>query len=552
MTKSAVTDWSTTASSNTDVGGIGIEGSNTISNLDNAMREIMSQLADVNAGTSPLADTFCVADPADLTKKVRIDAGGVTAGQTRVLTMLDANLTLGTMAGQSAGAVAITGGAFNGTVGATTPGTGAFTTLIAQGTTLTGNMLISKASPTITFTSTGTGSDSSISENGAGLTYAADSGNEVASSFHIWTVDGTQSAALNASALTLGTNVALAFAGTGAATTRTNLGLVIGTNVQAYDADLDAWAGKTAPTGTVVGTSDTQTLTAKTLTSPIIGTSPTAAGATWTNLGSVTTVDINGGTVDGVAIGASSASTGAFTTLTTSSTIVASGTVTGTRHISTGTGNAANPAYVLTTAGALAGLYTSAADTINFAINSASVGTVTSTGLNAMAIGATSASTGAFTTLTTTSTIVASGTTTATRFITTGVGNATNPAVAVATAGALAGLYSSASNTLNFAINTASVGTVTSTGLNAMAIGASTASTGAFTTLAASTSINLPVYTVAGLPAAGTMGRKAYASNLRVFNGAGTQEGAGLGTGGEVTDNGTAWKITGTNVTAVA
>jgi len=57
---------------------------------------------------------------------------------------------------------------------------------------------------------------------------------------------------------------------TNAATARTNLGLAIGTNVQAYDADLTSWASKTAPSGDAVGTTDTQTLTNKTLTNPTV------------------------------------------------------------------------------------------------------------------------------------------------------------------------------------------------------------------------------------------------------------------------------------------
>jgi hypothetical protein len=115
------------------------------------------------------------------------------------------------------------------------------------------------------------------------------------------------------------------------ATARTNLGVAIGTNVQAWDADLDTWATKTAPSGTVVGTSDSQTLTNKTLTSPVV----------------------TGGSINNTPIGATTTNTGAFTTLGAS----------GVATFSAGTVSA--PA-ITTTGDTNTGIYFPSADTIAF------------------------------------------------------------------------------------------------------------------------------------------------------------------------------------------
>lgn len=70
----------------------------------------------------------------------------------------------------------------------------------------------------------------------------------------------------------------------------------IGVSVQAYDADLTAWAGKTAPTGDAVGTTDTQTLTNKTIEAGTFTNGYTEESVT-ANTGTAYTIDLANGTV---------------------------------------------------------------------------------------------------------------------------------------------------------------------------------------------------------------------------------------------------------------
>ena len=94
MSKDKFTDYSVTASSNTDVGGININTNCDFGNVDDALRELMSHLAETNAGTYPVADTWTFADPADLTKKFRFDGGSITTGTSRVITVPDRTGTM--------------------------------------------------------------------------------------------------------------------------------------------------------------------------------------------------------------------------------------------------------------------------------------------------------------------------------------------------------------------------------------------------------------------------------------------------------------------------
>lgn len=119
------------------------------------------------------------------------------------------------------------------------------------------------------------------------------------------------------------------------ATARTSLGLAIGTNVQAWDADLDTIAGL-----------------AKTDSNFIVGNGTAwvvesgATARTSLGLGSIATqaasaVAITGGTINGTTIGATTAAAGTFTSLTASGaasvgSLSSSGAVSGTSLTSTG------------------------------------------------------------------------------------------------------------------------------------------------------------------------------------------------------------------------
>jgi hypothetical protein len=64
------------------------------SDVNNALRMVMQHLAQMNSGASAIKDTFTLSDPTDDTKQVRFDAVNVTTGNTRVLTVPDADATI--------------------------------------------------------------------------------------------------------------------------------------------------------------------------------------------------------------------------------------------------------------------------------------------------------------------------------------------------------------------------------------------------------------------------------------------------------------------------
>jgi len=76
MPKNKVSEWSSTAASNTDIGGIDIAEGCAPSGINNAIRELMAQVKDQQAGTD--ADNFTVGGNLSVTGTSTL-TGAVTA-----------------------------------------------------------------------------------------------------------------------------------------------------------------------------------------------------------------------------------------------------------------------------------------------------------------------------------------------------------------------------------------------------------------------------------------------------------------------------------------
>jgi len=134
----------------------------------------------------------------------------------------------------------------------------------------------------------------SVDNDGNALLTGALYWNTATSNLFVWTGSTWTSAAFTAGGFLVNSNNLSDVSS--ASTARTNLGLAIGTNVQAWDADLDTWATKTAPSGTVVGTTDTQTLTNKTIEAGTFTNGYTEETVT-ANTSTAYTVDLANGSV---------------------------------------------------------------------------------------------------------------------------------------------------------------------------------------------------------------------------------------------------------------
>ena len=123
MAKTKISQFDATAANNTDLNSISIAEGTAPSNINNAIRELMSQLADLNLGNEVLSTLKIDNLHLDGNTIVTLDTNG------------DLNLTPNGTGAVTIAKVDINGGAIDGTpIGAASANTGAFTTLSASST----------------------------------------------------------------------------------------------------------------------------------------------------------------------------------------------------------------------------------------------------------------------------------------------------------------------------------------------------------------------------------------------------------------------------------
>ena len=150
MAKNKVSEWDSNPSNNTDVGGVNIGEGCPPSNINNAIRMTMSQIKELQDGSSSdpvtINGLLTVAD-ANFTGVVTAPTQPADDNSTKLATTayVDREVgTLGTMSTQDSDAVNITGGTIG---GSTKTGKSNSVTMSEIGTNAVGKKTVSGASP---------------------------------------------------------------------------------------------------------------------------------------------------------------------------------------------------------------------------------------------------------------------------------------------------------------------------------------------------------------------------------------------------------------------
>ena len=150
MAKNKVSEWDSNPASNTDVGGVNISEGCPPSNINNAIRMTMSQIKELQDGSSndPITiNGLLTATNANFTGTVTAPTQPADDNSTKLATTeyVDREVgTLGTMSTQDSDAVAITGGVINGT---TKTGQSDSIVMAEIGTNAVGSKTVSSLSP---------------------------------------------------------------------------------------------------------------------------------------------------------------------------------------------------------------------------------------------------------------------------------------------------------------------------------------------------------------------------------------------------------------------